>query len=313
MAPVDQRAQGLMAGQRGAAPRAQEPEPIAEARRDVLDREHSRARRRQLESERDSVEPPADPADGRRILRRELEAGIDRLEPVEEEMHRLHLRELRERERYFQPIARPAPGFTLQDAEGRRMSLADLRGQVIVLHFIYASCPDVCPLHAEKIAEIQAMVNITPMRELVQFVTITTDPARDSAQVMRDYGPAHGLDAANWTFLTTLPGQPEDTTRQLAEAFGHKFTPTPDGMQMHGIVTHVIEQEGVWRANFHGLEFKPTSLAVFLNALINKAHAPHPPDLLGGARTPSERRTAGGGPAGSRPMPTTAAASSRGG
>ena len=59
--------------------------------------------------------------------------------------------ELRERERYFQPIARPAPGFTLQDAEGRRMSLADLRGQVIVLHFIYASCPDVCPLHAEKI------------------------------------------------------------------------------------------------------------------------------------------------------------------
>jgi protein SCO1/2 len=147
---------------------------------------------------------------------------------------------------------------------------------VVVLHFVYASCPDICPLHAEKLAEIQAMVNLTPMREVVRFVTITTDPARDTPQVMRDYGPAHGLDPANWAFLTTLPGQPEDTTRRLAEAFGHRFTPVEDGYQMHSIVTHVIDQDGVWRANFHGLKFEPTSLVVYLNALVNRAGNEHP-------------------------------------
>jgi protein SCO1/2 len=26
---------------------------------------------------------------------------------------------------------------------------------------------------------------------------------------------------------------------------------------MHGIVTHVIDKNGQWRANFHGLDFKP--------------------------------------------------------
>lgn len=99
--------------------------------------------------------------------------------------------ELGEKERYFQPIDRPTPELALRDAEGRNVGLADLRGQVVVLHFVYASCTDICPLHAEKLAEVQAMVNHTPMKERVRFVTITTDPVRDTSSIMRDYGPAH--------------------------------------------------------------------------------------------------------------------------
>ena len=102
--------------------------------------------------------------------------------------------ELAGRERYFQPIDQPATAFLLRDANGQRLSLADLRGEVVVLNFVYASCKDVCPLHAEKIARVQDMVNLTPMREQVRFVTITTDPVRDTPEIMHGYGPAHGLD-----------------------------------------------------------------------------------------------------------------------
>jgi protein SCO1/2 len=178
--------------------------------------------------------------------------------------------QLGEREKYFQPIGKAAPEFTLEDPEGRAVALQDLRGKVVVLHFVYTSCPDVCPLHAERIAEIQEMVNRTPMRELVQFVTITTDPEHDTPEVMRDYGPAHGLDPANWTFLTSGPDRPEDTTRRLAEHFGHKFTQTEDGYQIHGVVTHAIDRQGRWQANFHGLEFEPTNLVLYINALTNE-------------------------------------------
>uniref|UniRef100_UPI0013D81A57 SCO family protein n=2 Tax=Pseudomonadota TaxID=1224 RepID=UPI0013D81A57 len=73
----------------------------------------------------------------------------------------------------------------------------------VVLHFIYTSCPDVCPLHAEKIAEIQKMVNSTPMKDQVVFTSITTDPSKDTPDVLKAYGPAHGLDPVNWLFLTT--------------------------------------------------------------------------------------------------------------
>jgi protein SCO1/2 len=184
-------------------------------------------------------------------------------------------RMLGNREKYFQPLDKAAPSFALQDADGRPFGLADFRGKVVVLHFIYAGCPDICPLHANLIAEIQKMVNPTPMKEQVQFVTITTDPKNDTPEVLRAYGEPRGLDSANWMFLTTPPGEPEDATRRLAEQFGHKFTKVKDEYQVHGIVTHVIDRDGRWRANFHGLNFDPSNLVVFVNALVNDAHMPH--------------------------------------
>lgn len=182
---------------------------------------------------------------------------------------------LGDKEKYFQQMDRETPGFALRNASGEPVRLEDFRGKVVVLHFVYASCPDVCPLHAEKIAEVQEMVNQTPTKAQVQFVSITTDPANDTAEVLRDYGPAHGLDPANWTFLTTRAEQPEDATRRLAEAYGHKFAETGEGTQVHGVVTHVIDKQGRWRANFHGLRFEPTNLVVFINALANDTGAEH--------------------------------------
>ena len=193
-------------------------------------------------------------------------------------------KELFDREQYFQIKDLPAPAFTLQDADGKVVRSSDFRGKVVILHFIYASCPDVCPLHAEKLAEVQRMIAITPMRDRVAFVTVTTDPNRDTPKVMREYGPLHGLDPASWTFMTSGTREPEDKTRRLAEAYGLKFTKTDDGMQMHGTVTMVIDREGRWRANFHGLAFDPTNLVVYINALVNDVHATHrkappPPSL----------------------------------
>lgn len=178
-------------------------------------------------------------------------------------------------EKYFQQIDKPMPDFTLRAADGRIVRPADLAGKVVVLHFIYTSCPDVCPLHAEKIAEVQKMVNATPMKDRVVFVSFTTDPRKDTSDALKAYGPMHGLDPVNWLFLTTAPDQPEDMTSKLAEAFGHKFTLTDDGYQMHGIVTHVIDRKGRWRANFHGLNFQPINLLTLVNALTNNVERPH--------------------------------------
>lgn len=182
---------------------------------------------------------------------------------------------LYEKEKYYQPVDVAAPDFILQDADGRTVRLTDLEGKVVVLHFIYTNCPDVCPLHAERIAEIQKMVNITPMKERVRFITVTTDPKRDTGQVLRDYGDNHGLDPANWTFLTAAPGEPEDVTRKIAKSYGLKFVVTKDGEQMHGIVTHVIDQDGILRARFHGLKFQNVNMVIFISALINKVQVPH--------------------------------------
>ncbi|MAJ65219.1 MAG: cytochrome-c oxidase [Alphaproteobacteria bacterium] len=176
------------------------------------------------------------------------------------------------------------PDFRLSDADGRIYSPGDFRGKVVVLNFVYASCPDMCPLQAEKLAAVQEMVNQTPMKGLVEFVTITTDPANDTPDVMRAYGPAHGLDPANWTFLTTAPDQPDNATRKLVEAFDQGFSSAEAGTRIHGAVTHIIDMTGRWRANFYGLGFDPTNMVLFVNALTNdfaKRHTSSGPGFWG--------------------------------
>ena len=180
------------------------------------------------------------------------------------------------KEPFFQALDNPTPDFTLSDAAGALVRPADFLGKVVVLHFIYSKCTDVCPLHAEKLAQVQGMINQTPMKDMVRFVSITTDPSHDTAEILTAYGPQHGLDPMNWQFLTTAPGQLEDYTRKLAQAFGHKFTVEADGTITHGVITHIIGKYGRWQGNFHGLEFSPVNMLMFINALTNDYDKPQP-------------------------------------
>ena len=172
-------------------------------------------------------------------------------------------------EKFFQPVDVPAPSFTLRDAQGIVVDMTDFRGKVVVLYFIYTHCPDVCPLQSEKVAGIQRLVNLTPMKGKVAFVAISTDPKRDQGATLSDYGVAHGLDPGNWSFLTAGPDQAEDATRKLAKSYGSEFTSEGDGVEVHGVVTHVIDQRGRMLARFHGLDFDPANLVLFVNALTN--------------------------------------------
>ncbi len=49
--------------------------------------------------------------------------------------------QLYDREKFFQPVDRPAPAFSLQDAEGRTVALEDLSGKVLVLNFCLYQLP----------------------------------------------------------------------------------------------------------------------------------------------------------------------------
>ncbi|MGQ0522416.1 MAG: SCO family protein [Betaproteobacteria bacterium] len=183
------------------------------------------------------------------------------------------LGELKKQVPYMQLTDRAAPAFALEDADGRKVSLGDLKGSVLVLNFIYTRCTDACPLHMILIAQVQDQVNATLMRDQVRFVTLATDtePPAQTAANMRAYGKAHGMDATNWMILHGGSAGPEAGI-EVAKAYGLEFTPTLDGQQMHGVVTHIIDADGVMRARFHGLKFPALSVTTFINTLLYPDH-----------------------------------------
>jgi cytochrome oxidase Cu insertion factor (SCO1/SenC/PrrC family) len=78
--------------------------------------------------------------------------------------------------------------FTLEDQHGRRTSLSDFRGSLVLLYFGYAFCPDVCPSDLAAMAEL--VRTLGPEGESVQPIFVTLDPQRDTAEVLRSYAGA---------------------------------------------------------------------------------------------------------------------------
>jgi protein SCO1/2 len=53
-------------------------------------------------------------------------------------------------------VIAPAPDFALRDPAGALVRLSDLRGQVVVLAFVYTSCTTTCPILGHQMATLQS-------------------------------------------------------------------------------------------------------------------------------------------------------------
>lgn len=181
--------------------------------------------------------------------------------------------ELLERERYFEITEYEAPGFTLTDPAGKTVSLSDFRGKVVVLYFVYARCKELCPLQNDFVASIQEQVNITPMREQVQFASVLTDAedAKETAEIISGFPRRHGFDTSNWIGLYRGSLEPLAAV-ELAETYGLRFDILDDGDQIHPVVTFLIDPQGTVRGRYHGLYFNPTNLISHINALMHDGH-----------------------------------------
>jgi protein SCO1/2 len=152
-------------------------------------------------------------------------------------------------------LGHPAPDFTLTDQDGRRVSLADLRGRLVVLDFIYTRCPGPCPTLTGVHAELQRRLP-PALRERTHFVSISLDPARDTPEALRAYARARGADLSSWWFLT---GAPEAVDPVLAR-FGVGRTPREDGEIDHRIVTFLLDSEGRIARRWTGLDHEADEL-----------------------------------------------------
>lgn len=81
-----------------------------------------------------------------------------------------------------------ARDFALTDAAGKRRTLAEFRGKLVVVFFGFAQCPDICPTTLADLAQVKKRLGSDGER--IQVVFITVDPERDSPQVLASYVPA---------------------------------------------------------------------------------------------------------------------------
>lgn len=87
---------------------------------------------------------------------------------------------------------RPAPEFSLRDSNGRSVSLASYRGKAVLVTFIYAHCPDVCPLIVGNLHAALAQMGPAAAAK-TQIIAVSVDPKGDTAAAVDRFVAAHDM------------------------------------------------------------------------------------------------------------------------
>jgi protein SCO1 len=87
----------------------------------------------------------------------------------------------------------PAPQLsTLRNFDGSSFDLSSQRGKAVFVTFLYAHCPDVCPLIASNLHNAYALMP-SAMQRRVAIVAVSVDPHGDTPTTVAAFVKQHGL------------------------------------------------------------------------------------------------------------------------
>jgi protein SCO1/2 len=141
----------------------------------------------------------------------------------------------------------PINDFSLTDQNSRPFQFRQLKGSVVLVAFIYTTCPDVCPLTTAALRQAQSGLK-TEERKTVFLLSITTDPEIDSPKILTDYAKRHSADLANWAFLTGN----ENELKKVWKNFGVGVHRIARGLVDHTPLTAIVDRQGRMRFVYVG-------------------------------------------------------------
>ncbi|MDM0002239.1 SCO family protein [Variovorax sp. J22P240] len=163
------------------------------------------------------------------------------------------------------PVLGPAPHFALESATGTRVTLADLRGKVLLVTFVFTTCSTSCPILVAKLAELgRAMGREFGTR--YAFVAITVDPLTDTPARLRTYAASFGADTPGWYFLTGAPKAIDDAVR----GFGSYAKAAETGGVDHLFLTSLVDRAGMMRVQYMGTNFNSREMQRDLQMLASE-------------------------------------------
>ena len=80
------------------------------------------------------------------------------------------------------PAGLRAPDFELRNQDGERVSMRELRGEPVIVTFLYTNCDDTCPAQAQTVRGA-----LDELGEDVPALAVAVDPPRDTPQSARAF------------------------------------------------------------------------------------------------------------------------------
>lgn len=148
----------------------------------------------------------------------------------------------------LRPPGIPPSPFRLTDQDGRTVTLADVKGEVTIVTFLYTTCEDTCPLTAQQVRGA-----LDRLGREVPVIAFAVDPPRDTPERARRFVVEQRL-AGRMRFLTG----PRAELRKQWKAYGVR--PQGDGFE-HTAHVVLLDRDGVQRIGFPVEKLTPEGLA----------------------------------------------------
>jgi cytochrome oxidase Cu insertion factor (SCO1/SenC/PrrC family) len=168
-----------------------------------------------------------------------------------------------------------APAFSLASQSGAPVSLASLRGKVVLLTFLDPVCTSDCPLIAQEFRQADQVLGASARN--VELVAIDLNPVYHTTQYTTAFDQQEGLaKVPNWLYLTGSLTQ----LRRVWHDYGIAAQAVPaGGMILHSDVAYVIDGSGHARAELNmnpgpGTSTTQSSFAVVLAGAAKRAMNP---------------------------------------
>jgi len=149
---------------------------------------------------------------------------------------------------------------------GDTVSLYDKQGKIIVMNFFFTSCRSICPMLTHNMVKMQqSFMNGGEVRNkidtsIVQFISMSIDPERDSVSVLKNYADRFGVNPDNYWMLT---GKKDSIYRFAFEELKvDQFSVEPISPDfIHTSRFVLLDRNMVVRGYYDGLDKDSTSLS----------------------------------------------------
>lgn len=154
--------------------------------------------------------------------------------------------------------AKQAPDFTLINQFGEEVSLRDFRGKVVVVSFLYTSCPTVCPVIAHKFMKAAEELG-DQARDDIVFIAVTVDPERDTQERVKEYSLKNGM-LDKWQYLTAEKRDVEQVWKAYNIYVKKNIDEEGNYLVDHTTTVIIIDKKGSLRLLFPGITWDPKDL-----------------------------------------------------
>lgn len=148
-----------------------------------------------------------------------------------------------------------APQIVLHDQNGKVFRLSSLRGKAVFLTFVYAHCPDVCPLMMQALGAAKRSL---PDPSIMRIVAVSVDPKGDTPKVVKEFLRSRELTGkATWLLGTRAQLRPV----WIAYNIDAKSVPETPAIIEHVSLIYGIDANGDIRVGYPASPISPKVMA----------------------------------------------------